>query len=493
MFRKSRYLCRMKMLLKRRLWIAGVLIALLGLAAAARVAYVAYPLFPQSRAIFAWRQAWFAPPSFYTDRLTAMPGDLVPLFASGRGEANFRLFPVLEPQNTVWQQSEIPLQNRPVTDSAARTGCHWPQTVALTAPQTPGWYVLEMATNADTVRQSLFVVPPPDQRQARIAMLLCSNTWNAYNCWGGQSLYSCDSAHQVSFLRPQPLADPFLPRERFEYQQYHYQHAGMDLHLYRLLREAGYAVDVYETRELETGLSRLKNYQVLTLSTHSEYWTKNMLQHLSDFLQQGGSLVSLSGNTAAYVSTLRTSDQTLHVYKSVRNMWMTTDSLGQLRPFGTEASFFGFHTYAPYRVLTDTAWAWAGTGLKPGDLFGHRSECYDYTNFDAGLWKSIINLWQQGTYGAASGMEVDKLFAHSPANFVLLAQGQNPQVWNGLGARWPETGHTWDGRGGADMGYYRHPGGGLVFAAGSIACSGALPHDAALRRLVLNMVQEGLK
>jgi len=45
---------------------------------------------------------------------------------------------------------------------------------------------------------------------------------------------------------------------------------------------------------------------------------------------------------------------------------------------------------------------------------------------------------------------------------------------------------------GPNLGYYLHPGGGIVFSVGSMAFTGALPYDPVLRQVVLNAIQRGL-
>jgi hypothetical protein len=399
----------------------------------------------------------------------------------------------------VFQAEKIQLCYQPLPDSASVRGCGWQISTQLATASLPsGWYIVEVAQGARSWRQSVFIAP--QRVQKRVAMLLCTHTWNAYNAWGGQSLYTKNYAHTVSFLRPQPLSDPFLP-DNFTNQQYRYQSARQDRHLAALFAQQQIEYDAYDIGALENNIEQLKKYDIITISTHSEYWTKNMLRHLNEYLAQGGSLISLSGNTAAYISYLDTQNHTLSVYKSEANLWRTSDSLrmrtGQLplKPFGTETAFEAFHTYAPYRVAADTSWVLANTGLKRGDTFGERSDCYDYTYANgatwAQLWRGLMR--KNGFFGAASGMEVDKCYAGTPPNFVLLATGCNPAA-QGHGEVFPEKSpFAWDEKGGADMGYYPHSGGGIVFTAGSIAASGAIPYSKSLQMIVINVVHRALR
>src|SRR5439155_1701354 len=110
----------------------------------------------------------------------------------------------------------------------------------------------------------------------------------------------------------------------------------------------------------------------------------------------------------------------------------------------------GIMTAAPYRAIAAAHWAFAGTGLRAGDLFGRAS-------------------LHERCPGGASGHETDKMSASSPAGTVLLAKGVNPDD------------------GGADMVYHEADGGGpagVVRRARRVAQAGARRVRAAAGRLV---------
>ncbi len=85
-------------------------------------------------------------------------------------------------------------------------------------------------------------------------------------------------------------------------------------------------------------------------------------------------------------------------------------------------------------------WAFEGTDLEDGDLFGQSS-------------------LHMRCPGGASGHETDKISPSSPKNVVRLAKGTNID------------------EGGAELVYYETPGGGAVFSAGSIAWPSAILVD----------------
>jgi hypothetical protein len=115
----------------------------------------------------------------------------------------------------------------------------------------------------------------------------------------------------------------------------------------------------------------------------------------------------------------------------------------------------GVMTATPYRVVDDSHWVFAGTGLKNGDLFGQ--ECQ-----------------HQRIPGGASGHETDKMSASSPRNTRLLAQGLNKDD------------------GGAHMVLHEPGKGGAVFSAGSICWPSSLLVDKGVSQITRNVVKRFL-
>ncbi|MDX2284865.1 MAG: DUF6605 domain-containing protein [Bacteroidia bacterium] len=446
-------------------------------------------LFPNGSQLFAWRHRWTAHLECYTERWSLRPGDPLRVFASSSspGPARVRVYPAAGGEAVLDMPVQVPYQ--PLRADASVQGCGWEAVWQGALPAAaPGWYLAELEQQGRRRRSSLFILPA-GRPQRRIAWIFSTSTWEAYNAWGGKSLYSRDYTHTVSRLRPQPASDPGIPNT-WEHHQLYYQAASRDLPLAQLLDSAGLAFDAYSMNDLDAGDSALLAYDVLLLSTHAEYWSEASLRHLNACLDRGASLVCLAGNVAAWVTHFDPAAQQMTVYKSAPNLWEQADTLG-LRPFGTQYIYLGFHTYAPYQVL-DSSWLWAGTGLRPGDLFGSRSDMYDYTYMYASPAEALLGLLRKGRAGAASGMEIDKVYPRTPAGWRTLASGLNPPR-EGRGEVYPDPALPWEAGSGADLGYYPHPGGGIVFNVSSMAFTGAIPYDARIRQIVLNAVRRGLR
>ena len=115
----------------------------------------------------------------------------------------------------------------------------------------------------------------------------------------------------------------------------------------------------------------------------------------------------------------------------------------------------GAMTGAPYAVVDDGHWVFAGTGLRKGELFGQR--CL-----------------HMRCPGGASGHETDKVSASSPKNVRILAKGTNPD------------------NGGAEMVSYQTSTGGAVFSTGSINFVSSLPVDNAVSQITANVLKRFL-
>lgn len=450
-----------------------------------------YDAFPNSHQLFVFRHSWYAHLELHTNHWRYEAGAEMPVYISSRGAntVDIYLYDILQ-TDTLLAQYGLAVRPQAVHDSVSERGTGWQPlaSVPIPAGAPSGWYVLEAKSSQKRAACSIFILP--DTIRKPVAMLLSTNTWNAYNFWGGKSLYTRNKSQHVSFDRPQLLSDPFL-EHRFAYHQLYYQSARKDRHVARWLHAHQLGFDAYPMTELHESIQRLKQYPLLIISTHSEYWTRDMLLHLNAYLDQGGSLLCLSGNTAAYRSYLEQRGRRLTVYKKQQNLWLHADTM-HLKPFGTENNLTSFHTYAPYRILVDTSWVLAGTGLKKGDLIGRKSETYDYTYMYSSWLKNLLSaLRNHDKWGAASGLEVDQVGPFTPANWVTVARGLNPDTV-GHGEVYPES-QNWNSQGGADMGYYHHEGGGWVFNVSSLAFTGVIPHDTTIQLILDNVLRQVLK
>ena len=393
-----------------------------------------------------------------------------------------------------------------------QTGVEWNKrgyasahhTQFVTGPERSGLYYLHAKGEKSGEFFSFPWIVAPEKPSAPIAVLASTNTWLAYNNFGGRSNYinanrlpaepvvnarqdlirytmagsfnvwgfEDDEYLPLSFERPEPgnvvreheeVTDPIEGRLP----------CGMAPAEWRLLgwlEREHFAYDYYSEWQLHNGDLDLDAYKILILSVHPEYWSRQMYQSVKDWVQQrGGKLMYLGGNGLNCEVEFLGEDQLRFktylapttggalgmpdpnnpdVYLDSR-MARTLESEANL--LGVVCTDSGIMTAAPYKVINADHWIFAGTGLQNGDIFGEKS-------------------LQERINGGASGHETDKMSPHSPPGTVLLAKGTNIDD------------------GGAEIVYYETASQGAVFSVGSITYVPCLLVDDAVSRITSNVI-----
>jgi len=396
-----------------------------------------------------------------------------------------------------------------------QTGVQWNRagygqpshTQMVVAPERSGLYYLWARTPSGRSFSFPWVVAPA-RPSSPIAVLASTNTWNAYNNFGGRSnyinadrlpdapiinarleleRYQRPSAfgtwkpqdHEfmpLSFDRPEPHNHIFDSGEVTDPVQGRVQcgQAPGEWRLLGWLEREGFDYDFWAEAHLHDGSLPLDSYKVLILSIHPEYWTRQMYFTLKKWVfERGGRLMYLAGNglncevvfdppgamrCLSHVNSLHgelgghdDNDPSIE-YES--RMHRTLESEASL--LGVVCTAPGLMTAAPYKVIDAGHWVFAGTGLAAGALFGHET-------------------LHERVPGGASGHETDKMSPSSPKDTKLLAKGVNP-----------------DG-GGADMVIHEPGGGAAVFSVGSITWVPALFTDECVSRITRNVLERFLR
>lgn len=357
-------------------------------------------------------------------------------------------------------------------------------------PETTGLYYFHVKTESKTFFSFPLVVAPA-KPTSKIAVLASTNTWNAYNSFGGRSNYvyslrsldrptvdplqdlprynlptygewkSGTTFEPLSFDRPNPanmvkeedeVTDPIEGRDACHLAPSEWRTLGW-------MERQGISYDLYSDYDLHSGRLSLDQYKILVLNTHPEYWSSTMYKTVKCWVhERAGRLVYLGGNGIngpvefLNESTMRcinhwpnNSESRFHSYEE-----------SEANLLGVVFSDPGAMTSAPYRVIQPDHWIFDGTGLKEGDSFGDKT-----------LHERCPN--------GASGHETDKISPSSPPNISQLAKGLNPND------------------GGADMIFYESQSGGLVFSAGSICFPTALLVDEHCSQIIVNVIQRFLR
>jgi len=204
----------------------------------------------------------------------------------------------------------------PAPDANGELDAGWPVTEPRTVPSTwvSGYYlvdyVLTSGPQSSMAAMGYVIVRDPPSRQSTILVQVPVDTWQAYNAWGGKSLYDDQSvggrrANHVSFERPykwepQPGG---LPLE-WEYP------------LVRFLERNGYDVSYQTDIDTDANPGSLLQHRLVMTAGHGEYWTKATRDAFDNARDAGVNLAFMGANTGYWQIKYAVGGQTIVAYKS---------------------------------------------------------------------------------------------------------------------------------------------------------------------------------
>jgi DNA-binding beta-propeller fold protein YncE len=180
----------------------------------------------------------------------------------------------------------------PVSADTGLVECHWAAAFRppMAADAVSGYYIFKLINAAGFDTYAPLIVRDA-ARRAPIVVQASVNTWQAYNLWGGTSLYKNqlhahgydgNRARQVSFDRPYDAqAHAFF----------------QELPLVRWLERRGYDADYVTNLELDADPALLDQRTLFLTVFHDEYWTVGERDALDRARDAGVSLMFLSANT----------------------------------------------------------------------------------------------------------------------------------------------------------------------------------------------------
>jgi hypothetical protein len=308
----------------------------------------------------------------------------------------------------------------PVSRTVAVGPVHGRLRVPVRLGNWPSGVYFARLTSGARVGYAPFVLAPRRLGEHSIAVVMPTQTWQAYNYRDDNgdgtpdTWYADASRHQALLVRP------FLDRGVPPHWKYY------DAPFVRWLVGAGKKVDYLsdaELRAVDNGRVLAREYSLIVFSGHHEYVTEHEYDVVTQYRDLGGNLAFLSANNFYWKITLDGGVMT-RVAKW-RDLGRPEAALIGVQYIANDD---GRHTGA--WIVRNTAaapWLFAATGLANGD------------RFDSG------------------GIEIDKVAPSSPRSVRVLAE--IPDLFG--------PGYT------AQMTYYQTKSGAKVFAAGafSLACS----------------------
>jgi hypothetical protein len=305
--------------------------------------------------------------------------------------------------------------------------------VAVRIENLPSGVYFAQLTAPGRVGYAPFVVRPRRLGEHRVAVVMPTHTWQAYNFRDDDGDGRPDTWYADRSHRTVRLGRPFLDRGVPPHWRYY------DMPFVRWLARTGHAADYLADADLDAiGDARklARAYDLIVFPGHHEYVTTREYDVVERYRDLGGNLMFLSAN---------------NFYWQVEKRGDTITRTSKWRDLGRpEAALIGtqfFHNdegerRGPWiiRESTSMAWLFRGTGLRKGSAF------------------------------SSGGIEADAITSSSPRGTTLVAE--IPNLY-GPGAS-------------AQMTYYETPAGAKVFAAGAFTLAGAV-WQPPVRKLMENL------
>lgn len=411
----------------------------------------------------------------YTSDVSYASGDSVQLHVSCSVQLfSIEISRIGDKQEIVLRKDGVSGSVFPVPEDASSLGCGWPVGWEFTIPHEwkSGYYQILFRINdqgdsftkrcsREATSTAYFVLRPSiSSEHSSILLQLSTNTYAAYNNWGGYSLYAYHGrggvqGHRVSFERP----------DRGLFDRWEKPFVSW-------AERSGYKLDYCTNLDLERHPELLENRALVLSVGHDEYWSAGMRDNIENYVTYGGNVAFFSGNSVCWQVRSENDGRALTcwkqrfnqdpAYRTDRAMLTTLWSHHLVkRPENqlTGVGFLhgGYHLShgqhmdgsGAYKVHRPEHWAFSNTDIRVNDEFGGEETIVGYECDGCEMeWRDGLP-YPTGNDG-------------TPKNFQILATAS---------ARWhPDDSEWYDAwkpghEGCAVMGSYQQ--GGMVFTAGT--------------------------
>lgn len=319
-------------------------------------------------------------------------------------------------------------------------------------PKAPGWLIIEVDDTERTRKIPTFVESTEIEP---IVFVEAIDTLLAYN--PGADLYGIpnyyNKRNEISESIEIPLRTPIIS-DVWDKDEINKKISCKDhlinadlvhrMHLHKLGIQFSQVSDSFLDKNIP------KHIKVIILGSHNEFWTAAKADNISRFVQNGGKLLILGGNTAWR-----------EVFRVGSSTWIHGDGLYEKPIFrhlfdevlGTYFTDVDYNTYAPLSIVDK-------------NILENRFNITAEVNQEFSNKSNFAHC--EKTISGGSGLETDKLISNDP-NFKKIAKGQNIN-------------------GGADVVYKVFDGGGEVLNFGTVALWHNLQDDI-IKELIQNFIR----
>jgi len=204
--------------------------------------------------------------------------------------------------------------------------CDWkmPITIQVDSSWTSGVYVVKLEENLYKKQSYILFVVRNDNQPSDILFQLPVTTYQAYNYWGGKSLYQWGSgdslpwgstkgnaAVKVTFDRPYALntnhqvantvgSGEFFANFQPVSRGYPISSSAWDYNMVRWLEKNGYDVSYSTNIDTHNTAIEKNNHKMFMSNGHDEYWSKQMRDNVTNARDNGVNLAFFGANNMYY-------------------------------------------------------------------------------------------------------------------------------------------------------------------------------------------------
>jgi hypothetical protein len=184
-------------------------------------------------------------------------------------------------------------------------------TWAVPADAASGIYFAKLVRDSGAIGAShVFFVVRDDASSSQVLYQTSDTTWQAYNTYGGYSLYgpkiNSVNAKKVSYNRP------FVTRSVNGGQSWVF---SAEYPMVRWLEANGHDTSYFTGVDADLNGALLQQHQVFMSSGHDEYWSGNQRANVEAAVASGVNLAFFSGNEVFWKTRWENNDRTLVCYK----------------------------------------------------------------------------------------------------------------------------------------------------------------------------------
>jgi hypothetical protein len=359
----------------------------------------------------------------------------------------------------------------PIQPDTLLVECSWTNPFTLMVTNNPldptdwasGAYVAKLTGLEDGYQSYIIFAVRDDERASDLLAQMSFSTYEAYNPWGGTSLYGTvvvpTAAKKVSFNRPFGRWQVISSRQQWTgsgdfFASHDVGQAGWECNLVRWLEREGYDVTYCTSLDVHVRTNLLLNHKSFISMGHDEYWSYPMRMNVQGARDQGVNLAFLAAGISFWQVRFEPS-----TVDGTPNRTMVCYRSALLDPVASTSSNY----------LTTVQWR-----LPPASLPEHLMVGIGFTTWslDADLVVNDPNHWVFANTGLQAGQrligllgwEVDKVDSLSPIGIEIACKSPFTDPKAPLGPTVSYSHAT----------SYQAPSGATVFASGSFQWSWGL-------------------